>query len=176
MRVITGKYRGFHILPPIGIKARPTTDFAKENLFNVLNNKISFEGIDVLDLFAGTGSISLEFISRGAKSVTTVEIAHLQQRFITEVCKKLQIDNLHLVHSDVFKFIEVCKVQYEVIFADPPYQMPNIGDMPDIIFEHELLKPEGLFILEHSKAQDFTNHPHFIEERVYGNVHFSLFT
>ena len=135
MRIISGTYKGRRISPPKNISARPTTDFAKESLFNLLNNRMDFEGIDMLDLFAGTGSIGLEFISRGARDVIAVEMAHTQQNFIIQTCKLLKIKNLNLIRGDVFKFINSCKMQFDFIYADPPYDLPQLSKIPDLIFK-----------------------------------------
>ncbi len=175
MRIISGIYRGRRLAPPKNITARPTTDFAKESLFNLLNNRIDFKGLDVLDLFAGTGGIGLEFASRGAREVTAVELAHTQQNFIISVCKQLNCHNLHLVRADAFKYIRACGIKYNLIYADPPYALEQLSTLPDLIFEHEMLKPDGLFILEHSKTNNFSSHPHWFQTRVYGSVHFSFF-
>ena len=175
MRIISGIYGGRRLAPPKNITARPTTDFAKESLFNLLNNRLDFEGIDVLDLFAGTGGIGLEFASRGAREVTAVELAHTQQNFIISACKQLNCRNVHLVRADAFKYIRACNIQYDFIYADPPYALEQLPTLPDLIFEQELLKPDGLFVLEHSKTNDFSQHPHWIETREYGSVHFSFF-
>lgn len=162
-------------MPPKNITARPTTDFAKESLFNLLQNRIAFEGTDMLDLFAGTGGIGLEFVSRGAREVTAVELAHTQQNFIISTCKQLGISNLHVVRGDVFRFVGACRLQYDFIYADPPYALPELPTLPDLVFTQELLKDGGLFVLEHSKNNDFHAHPHFLEQRVYGSVNFSFF-
>ncbi|MGN1248279.1 MAG: 16S rRNA (guanine(966)-N(2))-methyltransferase RsmD [Paludibacteraceae bacterium] len=175
MRIISGQFRGRRLAPPKNITARPTTDFAKESLFNLLNNRIDFEGADMLDLFAGTGSIGLEFVSRGARSVTAVELAHTQQNFIISTCKQLGIHNLTVVRSDVFKYLNACALQFDFIFADPPYALPELPLLPNYIFEKQLLKADGYFVLEHGKTYDFSQHPHFIEHRTYGSVHFSFF-
>jgi 16S rRNA (guanine(966)-N(2))-methyltransferase RsmD len=175
MRIISGTFKGRRIAPPKNITARPTTDFAKESLFNLLTNRMDFEDVDMLDLFAGTGGIGIEFISRGAREVTAVEMAHTQQNFIISCCKQLGIRNLHLIRGDVFKFVKTCHVQYDFIYADPPYDLPQLATLPDLIFEQEILKEEGYFVLEHSKNNDFSTHPHFIETRNYGSVHFSFF-
>ena len=175
MRIIAGTFRGYRLPPIKHLSARPTTDFAKENLFNVLVHRFDLSDFEVLDLFAGTGSISLEFVSRGVKSVTAVEKAHTQQQFITSTCNDLKINNLRLVRSDVFHFLSICKVQYDCIFADPPYSLATLSTIPDIIFANSLLKTDGLLILEHSKEHNFATHPHFVEERTYGSVHFSFF-
>ena len=176
MRIISGKYKSRRIDVPHNITARPTTDYAKEGLFNLLNNEIDFEGIQVLDLFAGTGSIGLEFISRDAHSVISIEKNDLHCSFIRKTCKLLNIDNLTLMKTDVFKFLETTRIKFDVIFADPPYELPNLPEIPDIIFKNQLLKEDGLFILEHSSKNNFENHPHFSRHRNYGNVNFTFFT
>lgn len=175
MRIISGTYGGRRLSPPKNITARPTTDFAKESLFNLLNNRIDFEDIDMLDLFAGTGGIGLEFVSRGAKEVTAVEMAHVQQNFIISTCKQLGIRNLSVIRGDVFKFINTCHIQYDFIYADPPYALDRLPEIPDLVFGHELLKEDGWMVLEHSKDNDFSSHPHFVEKRTYGSVNFSFF-
>ena len=136
---------------------------------------MEFEGVDMLDLFAGTGGIGLEFVSRGAREVTAVEMAHTQQNFIISCCKQLGVKNLHLIRGDVFKFVKACHVQYDFIYADPPYDLELLPTLPDLIFEQGILKDGGYFVLEHSKHNDFYNHPHFVEQRSYGSVHFSFF-
>ncbi len=167
--------------PPKNITARPTTDFAKESLFNLLNNRIDFEGMDMLDLFAGTGGIGIECISRGAREVTAVEIAHVQQNWIIQCCKQLQINNLTVIRGDVFKFLSSCRVQYDLIFADPPYALDKICYLPDIILglnnsgSSNILKEDGWLVIEHGQDTDFTTHPRHIETRQYGSVHFSFF-
>ena len=173
MRIISGTFRGRRIAPPKNITARPTTDFAKESLFNLLNNRMDFEGVEMLDLFAGTGSIGLEFVSRGANSVTSVELAHTQQNFIIQTCRQLGVHNLRVVRGDVFKFLNACTVQYDFIYADPPYMLERIGELPDLCLP--LLRQEGWLVVEHGKGTDFTAHPRHIETRNYGNVYFSFF-
>lgn len=175
MRIISGKYKGHRLSPPTNITARPTTDFAKESLFNVLNNRIDFEEITVLDLFAGTGGISYEFASRGCPSVTTVEMSNNHARFIRKVSAELKLDAIHLVQGDVFKYLSSCHAGFDLIFADPPYELPTLDKLPDLIFEYGLLKPEGTFVLEHPSRKSFSEHPHFVEHRHYGNVNFSFF-
>ena len=175
MRIISGTFKARRIDTPHNITARPTTDFAKEGLFNVLNNLIDFEDIDVLDLFAGTGSISLEFISRGVNNVVSVEKNDLHCTFIRKTCALLGVDNLLLTRGDVFRFLSSSHMKFDVIFADPPYDLQQLPLLPDLIFKHDLLKPEGLFILEHSAKNNFENHPNFLEHRHYGNVNFSFF-
>lgn len=175
MRIIGGKYKAKRISVPHNITARPTTDFAKEGLFNLLNNRIDFEDIDVLDLFAGTGSIGFEFISRGARSVVSVEQSDRHCVFIHKVCNDLKIDNLMLIKGDVFRYIASARVKFDVIFADPPYELTKINEIPDLIFKQELLKPDGLFVLEHSAKSNFEKHPNFSSHRHYGNVNYSFF-
>jgi 16S rRNA (guanine(966)-N(2))-methyltransferase RsmD len=175
MRIITGQYKGRRFDIPRTFKARPTTDFAKENIFNVLSGYVDFDGATALDLFAGTGSISLEMLSRGCSQVVSVEADRDHARFIGECVRKLQVDNHVLIRGDVFRFVKSCRQQFDLIFADPPYQLPNLPTIPDLIFEHQLLAPNGIFVFEHGKQNDFSQHPHFREHRAYGSVNFSLF-
>ncbi len=175
MRIISGKFKGKRILPPHQITARPTTDFAKEGLFNLLNNKIDFEGIDVLDLFAGTGGIGFEFVSRDCRSVISIEQNDRHCNFIRKVCSDLKISNLTLIKTDVFRFMKSSHIQFDLVFADPPYELENFSSIPDLVFMYQLLKNDGLFVLEHGSKNDFSGHPHFVEHRHYGNVNFSFF-
>ena len=176
MRIITGKYKGRHFEIPRSFKARPTTDFAKENIFNVLNGYIDFEDATALDLFSGTGSITLELLSRGCSQVISVELDRDHHRFIQECLKKLSTDHTVIpIRGDVFRFIKSCHQQFDFIFADPPYALKELPQIPDLIFEKNLLKPEGIFVFEHGKDYDFSQHPHFVEHRSYGSVNFSLF-
>jgi len=161
--------------PPKNITARPTTDFAKESLFNLLNNRMDFEGIDVLDLFAGTGGIGIECVSRGAREVTAVEIAHVQQNWIISCCKQLGIRNLSVIRGDVFKFLSACRQKYDLIFADPPYALEQLPALPDMILDACILKEDGWLVIEHGKDTDFTSHPNHVETRTYGSVHFSFY-
>ena len=175
MRIISGIYGGRRLSPPKNITARPTTDFAKESLFNLLNNRMDFEGIDMLDLFAGTGGIGIECVSRGARSVTAVEIAHVQQNWIITCCHQLGIRNLSVIRGDVFKFLSACRTKYDLIFADPPYALEQLPTLPDAILERNILKENGWLVIEHGKDTDFTSHPRHYETRTYGSVHFSFF-
>ena len=175
MRIISGKYKGRRISAPNNIIARPTTDFAKEGLFNILNNRIDFEDIDVLDLFAGTGGIGIEFVSRDCKSVISIEENERHCSFIRKVCGELKISNLSLVKTDVFKFISSCHTQFDMIFADPPYELEKLAEIPNLIFSRNLLKTDGLFVLEHSAKNSFEMHPNFVDHRHYGSVNFSFF-
>ena len=176
MRIITGKYKGRHFDIPRSFKARPTTDFAKENIFNVLIQYVDFYSAEALDLFSGTGSISLELLSRGCSRVVSVELDRDHHRFIQDCLKKLAVtDTVIPIRGDVFRFIKSCHQQFDFIFADPPYALKELPTLPDIIIDRGLLKPDGLFVLEHGKDYDFSQHPHFIEHRQYGSVNFSLF-
>ncbi len=175
MRIITGKYKGRHFDIPRTFKARPTTDFAKENIFNVLNGYIDFDGSSALDLFSGTGSISLEMLSRGCTPVISVEADRDHSAFISQCMKKLGATDNILIRGDVFRFLKKCHETFDFIFADPPYALDNLASIPNLIFEYGLLKPEGIFVLEHGKNYDFSQEPHFVEHRSYGSVNFSLF-
>lgn len=176
MRVITGKYKGRHFDIPRTFKARPTTDFAKENLFNVLNSYIDWDEEPVaMDLFAGTGSITLELLSRGCSRVVSIEKDPLHYRFIKEFLDKLQDLSAIPIKGDVFKYLSQCREKFDFIFADPPYALKEIADLPDMILERNLLREDGLFVLEHGKDHDFSNHPRFLEHRQYGSVNFSFF-
>lgn len=175
MRVISGiyKHRKFEI--PRTFSARPTTDFAKEGLFNVLANRIDLDGATALDLFAGTGSISIELVSRGCSKVVSVEMEPAHYNFITKVMNTVGTTCCLPVKTDVFKYIEKCPTQFDFIFADPPYQLENLATIPSLIFERGLLAHDGLFVLEHGSTNDFSDDPHFIDMKVYGSVHFSFF-
>jgi 16S rRNA (guanine966-N2)-methyltransferase len=175
LRIIGGAYKGRKILVSRSFDSRPTTDFAREALFNILTNQRNVDEAVVLDLFTGTGSISLEFASRGCKEIDSVDINSKAIRHIAEITGDLQIKNIHPVRMDVFRFIPVCKKQYHIIFADPPYTLKNTHELPDLIFSHQLLHADGWFILEHSKSSDFASHPHLFDRRNYGSVYFSFF-
>lgn len=175
MRIVSGKFRGRHFTPPTNITARPTTDMAKESLFNVLANYIDLDGANVLDLFSGTGSISFECASRGAAFVSGVEMSERHIGFIKKTAATLGIDNLRVFRSDVFRYLDSNNEMFDLIFADPPYQLENIAEIPDKIFAKNRLCEGGIFVLEHGKNNTFDTHPRFVEHRNYGNVHFSFF-
>ena len=175
MRIITGIYKGRHFDIPRTFKARPTTDFAKENIFNVLSGYLDFDDATALDLFSGTGSITFELLSRGCRQVVSVELDREHHRFITDCLKKLGTDACLPLRGDVFRFIKSCRNQFDFIFADPPYALKELPEIPDLIFENNLLKPDGIFVFEHCKDYDFAQHPHFVEHRSYGSVNFTLF-
>ena len=175
MRIIGGKFRGKAILPPQGYKARPTTDFAKEGLFNILNNEYDMEGLKVLDLFGGTGAISYEFASRGASMVYCVEMLPLHANFIKSQAAALGMKNLTVVRHNVFEFLDICHEKFDIIFADPPYAIEGLADLPEKVFSKDILHPGAYFILEHPEEYNFESNPYFVKERKYGNVHFSFF-
>jgi 16S rRNA (guanine(966)-N(2))-methyltransferase RsmD len=175
MRIITGQYKGRHFDIPRTFKARPTTDFAKENIFNVLTGYLDFEGITALDLFSGTGSIALELVSRGCAQVVSVELDRDHHRFISECLKKLGTEACLPLRGDVFRFLKSCRQPFDLIFADPPYALKELPQIPDLIFSRQLLKEQGVFVFEHGKDHDFSQHPHFVEHRSYGSVNFSIF-
>lgn len=175
MRVITGIYKGRRFDIPRTFKARPTTDFAKENIFNVLMGYIDFDDATALDMFSGTGSISLELLSRGCREVVSVEKDRDHARFISQCMQKIGAENDVLIRGDVFKYIQSCHRQFDFIFADPPYALPELPTIPDLVFENDLLAPDGVFVFEHGKHNDFSLHPHFREHREYGSVNFSIF-
>jgi len=177
MRIIGGTFKSRIFRPGKNFKARPTTDFARENLFNILENRYEFENKKVLDLFGGTGSISFEFASRGCRDVTCVELDRFHAQFINSVIETLGIKRIiKSLNSDVFRFIGRTADQYDLIFADPPYELKQISAIPDLILNSNLLNNEGLLILEHGKTNDFSAHPLFREMRKYGSVHFSFFS
>ncbi|HFB99871.1 MAG TPA: hypothetical protein ENJ53_03605 [Phaeodactylibacter sp.] len=177
MRIVGGKFKGRKFTPPAkNWPTRPTTDFAKEALFNILHNSWDFETMKVLDLFGGTGSLSYEFISRGCLDVTCVDKFGGCISFIKKTVATLQIENeIKIIRSDVFKFIAKTNQKYNLIFADPPYAIPRMEEIPDLIFQHELLADEGWLVLEHSNLHEFQNHSHFFDKRNYGGTTFSFF-
>ena len=175
MRVISGIYKHRRWDVPRSFSARPTTDFAKESLFNVLANRIDLEGAKALDLFAGTGSISIELLSRECAQVVSVEKDAAHYAFICKVMETVKTDKSLVIKGDVFKYIAGCSTQFDFIFADPPYQLENLAQIPDLVFDANMLAPDGIFVLEHGKTNDFSNHPHFTDMKVYGSVHFSFF-
>lgn len=176
MRIIGGAFKSRIFRPGKNFKARPTTDFARENLFNILDNRYNFENKRILDLFSGTGSISFEFVSRGCPNVTCVELDRFHYNFICSVIEKLEVKrSVKALNVDVFKFIGRSLEQYDIIFADPPYELKRLAEIPDLILNGNLLYDGGLLILEHGKTNDFSLHPSFRELRTYGSVHFSFF-
>ncbi|MCF0173477.1 MAG: RsmD family RNA methyltransferase [Bacteroidales bacterium] len=175
MRIISGSLRGKTILPPSGYAARPTTDFAKEGLFNILCGSVDFEKIAFLDLFSGTGSISYEMWSRGCRDIVAVEMNPANAGFIKRTARTLGIDSLQVVHHNVFDFLGICTKEFDLIFADPPYAIEGLDTLPGKILPMPFLKDGGMFVLEHPAEYNFENEPGFLKERKYGNVHFSFF-
>lgn len=175
MRIIRGKYGRRRFDVPRNITARPTTDFARENIFNVIENIKDPEGCSALDLFSGTGAIALEFLSRGCDKVVAVEMAATQANFIRSVKEKLHAEGLTVIKGDVFKFIETCTEQFDFIFADPPYDHARFAEIPGLILNSRMLKPGTWVIIEHNKNHDFSALPYFNQHRTYGSVNFSLF-
>ena len=175
MRIIGGNLRGLRLNPPKNLPVRPTTDLAKEALFNILQNQIEFESIKVLDLFAGTGNISLEFASREAALVVSVDRSIHCINYIKDTARQHHLDQIKTYKADVLKFIEIETDQYDLIFADPPYDLNKIPEIPKIVFEKNILKPEGLLIIEHQSMQNLSQHPNFVEQRKYGHSSFSFF-
>lgn len=178
MRIIGGKFRGRRFHPPADKwPTRPTTDFAKEGLFNILENRIDFHSVDMLDLFGGTGNHSYEAISRGCDKVTYVDKFPPCVKFVKTVAKKLDIESkMTIFLMDVARFLKHPSGTFDYIFAGPPYPLPWLDSIPDLIFEANLLSPDGLFVLEHNANHHFESHPYFEHVRSYGDTHFSFFT
>jgi len=175
LRIIGGKYRGRRIDPPGNFKARPTTDFAREGLFNILNNRVDFETISVLDLFSGTGSISYEFSSRGAPEVHLVEKNFRHISGIKHIIRDMGFENIKVIHIDVNAYLKTCSNKYDIVFADPPFDLSWLKELPDLVTNAEVIKEDGFFILEHPKGLNFNCHKLFYEHRNYGGVNFSFF-
>lgn len=176
MRIIGGEYGGRKFNPPAKMPyTRPTTDIAKEGLFNVIQHKLDIEELKTLDLFGGTGSISYELASRGAQDLTIVEKDATMYEFIKKTSATLGIEDLKTVKMDVFKYIDQCTESYDFIFAGPPYALTTIDELPRLIVEKKLLKPGGWFILEHTPRNDYKNFPLYKMEKNYGTTIFSIF-
>lgn len=177
MRIIGGEHGGRKFTPPAKMPhTRPTTDIAKEGLFNILGNRLDFSSLKTLDLFGGTGNISYELASRGARDLTIVEKDPVMYAFIKKTAETLRITQLRVIKMDVFRFIEQCNEQYDLIFAGPPYALSNIDDLPERILKKELLSENGIFVLEHTPRNAYSDFPGFIAERNYGSTVFSLFS
>jgi len=175
MRIIGGKFGRRIIKPPKNLPVRPTTDLAKESLFNILRHKVDFEDKKVLDLFSGTGSISYEFASRGCASVVSVDQNYKCSQFIKETAHKFEMKNLQVVRADAFRFINTTPLKFDIIFSDPPYDLSGIEKINELVFQNELLNTDGLLIIEHPGSIDFSEQQWFFEHRKYGHVNFSLF-
>ena len=175
MRIISGKYKGRRLIAPKNLPARPTTDFAKEGLFNMIMNDFDIETLSVLDLFAGIGGITFEFASRGANNIVAIEENYHSINFIKKTIKELDCNQINVFKNDVFRYLKKYDNQFDIIFADPPYQLKNINQVPELIFEKDLLKENGILILEHDRNWDFSKSQNFTKHRKFGNVNFSLF-
>lgn len=175
MRIIGGTLRGLRLNPPNNLPVRPTTDLAKEALFNILQNQIDFDGIKMLDLFAGTGNISLEFASREAAQVIAVDRSIHCINYIKDISRQHGLTQIKTFKADVLKYIQLETEKYDLIFADPPYDMPQIPELPKLIFDRAILAEDGLLIIEHQSFQNLNNQPGFIEQRKYGHSSFSFF-
>jgi 16S rRNA (guanine(966)-N(2))-methyltransferase RsmD len=175
MRIVSGQHRGRTIHPPKNFNARPTTDFAKEALFNIISTNFDIEEAAVLDLFSGTGGISFEFASRGCRSVDSVEVNFSHHAFIKKTAQELQLSQMRCYKMNAFVFLSSCSAAYDIIFADPPYDLEGIERIHETVFERQLLKPQGWLILEHSKSKDLLGLAHFKEHRNYGSVNFSIY-
>ena len=175
MRIIAGTLRGRRLEPPQNLPVRPTTDMARESLFNILNNYVDYEECSVMDLFAGTGAVSLEFISRGARDVTSIDINSQCTDFIKKSAERLSVNNLHVVRADVFDLLKRANRRFDIVFADPPYSLEGLATLPDLVFDRGVLTDDGIFILEHPREYSFEEHPHFWQHRNYGKVNFTFF-
>lgn len=175
MRIVAGDLKGRRLMPPSNIEVRPTTDFAKESLFNILRNKIEFPECTALDLFCGTGGISFEFVSRGIRQITSIDINPKCIAFINKTKEQFKVDNLFALRQDAFVYLGRSKMQFDVVFADPPYDMQNFDLVPELVLQ-SFVKPGGLFILEHSREHSYEDNPYFSEHRNYGKVNFTFFT
>jgi 16S rRNA (guanine966-N2)-methyltransferase len=175
MRIVSGSLKGKHFYPPRNIPARPTTDFAKEALFNILNNHIDFESVKFLDLFAGTGNIGMEMFSRGCRDITSVDLSPISIGFIRKMSEEVKIPNHQIIKGDALHFARSTTQQFDLIFAGPPYALETIDEIPDILLSRKLLKAEGWFILETSPRHDFSEHPNLLQVRNYGQTHFWIF-
>lgn len=176
MRIISGTLGGRRINPPSDMPyTRPTTDIAKEGLFNILQNNLEFEELKTLDLFGGTGSISYELASRGVEDLTIIEKDTKMFEFIKKNIRDLKIENCRMIKSDVFKFLQQCSDQFDFIFAGPPYALTTIDDLPKLVVEKKLLKPDGWFVLEHTPRNNYENFPFYKMQRNYGTTIFSFF-
>jgi 16S rRNA (guanine(966)-N(2))-methyltransferase RsmD len=176
LRIISGKYRGKIIHPPKNFRARPTTDLAKESLFNIITNRYDIGSITVLDLFSGTGCISYEFASRDCPEVHLVESDYKSWAFIVSTIETLKFSQIRATRANVKSYLTTCRTQYDIIFADPPYDLSWLREIPDLVLDQGLLKPGGVFILEHPRSVSFAGHAFITEHRKYGSVNFSFFT
>ncbi len=175
MRIISGIHKGRKLQPPSRIKARPTTDMAREALFNLLQAEINLNETDLLDLFCGTGAISLEFISRGGRSATSIDVDNLATRFLKSIVEEWKLANLRVVRADVFKLMKKPDRGFDFVFTDPPYAEPRYPQLPDLLLNSGWVNAGGLLVIEHSQAHSFAEHANFGFHKKYGSVNFSFF-
>jgi 16S rRNA (guanine966-N2)-methyltransferase len=175
LRIISGTFKGRRLHPPASLPVRPTTDFAKEGLFNILNRMVDYEEVRALDLFAGTGGISFEFYSRGVPSVMAVDIERTCVTFINHTAEQFGMKGLQAIRANYLVFLKRSLERFDVVFADPPYDMNGITEIPALVAASAVMNPGGLLALEHSDRYDFKDDPNFLELRRYGRVHFSFF-
>lgn len=175
MRIIAGSLKGRRLNPPANLPVRPTTDMARESLFNILNNYVDYEECTVMDLFSGTGAVAVEFISRGVKEVTAVDINNACTEYIKSEANRLGLRNLHVVRTDVFDLLKRANRKFDIVFADPPYALEGLDTLPDLVFGSDVLTEDGIFILEHPREYSFEEHPRFWQHRNYGKVNFTFF-
>lgn len=175
MRIIAGSLRGRRLNPPENLPVRPTTDMARESLFNILNNYVEYDECRVLDLFAGTGAVSFEFVSRGAKEVMSVDINAQCTDFIKQAALTMKVNNLRVLRADVFDLLKRANQRFDIVFADPPYASERLAELPNLVWQRELLTEDGIFILEHPREFSFEEHEHFWQHRAYGKVNFTFF-
>lgn len=176
MRIISGTHKSRQIHAPSGLPVRPTTDLAKEALFNILVNNFDLESVFVLDLFAGTGNITYEFASRGAQGITSIDLDLRCVSFIRKTAENLGFETILSFRSNAFRFLRNCETKYDIIFCDPPYELEGIDEIPRLVMERNLLKPGGWLVLEHSRDYDFSAFAGFDQKRKYGKVNFSIFS
>jgi 16S rRNA (guanine(966)-N(2))-methyltransferase RsmD len=175
MRIISGRFARKHITAPDSLPVRPTTDFAKTGLFNILSNKFKFDEISALDLFAGTGNISYELLSRGTKNITCIDKAKSCTKFISATFNSLKASDVSIINTDALQFLNQCHLKFDLIFADPPFDYSNYQSVYEMVFKNELLKDNGLLVIEHANNINFENKDHFKEHRKYGAINFSFF-
>ena len=175
IRIISGTHKGRIVHAPKNLPVRPTTDFAKESLFNILHNYYDYESCKVADLFCGTGNITYEFLSRGCPDIISVDDNHHCCAFVKKTIESFKMEHARVVRADVFSFLKNNIETYDLIFADPPYNLDGIDRIPALVFEKKLLRENGTLIVEHGERTDLSQHPNFQEKRKYGNVHFSFF-
>jgi 16S rRNA (guanine966-N2)-methyltransferase len=175
MRIISGKHRGKLISAPGSAHVRPTTDRAKESLFNILSNQYYLEDVAFLDAFAGWGNICFEMGSRGCEDITAIDVNARSTRFIEKTIEELGYEGVSVIKGNAFRSLEQSKKPYDIIFADPPYEMPNIHKIPDLVLDNNLLKPEGVLVIEHASFNQMPEHPRKTSTRKYGHTSFSFY-